>query len=331
MESGAGGSGFDGVGTVPDVPAKLRGWQSAGDPRLFKLIVSPEFGERVDLTKLVCEMMTGMEADLGRHLEWVAVVHSNTQHPHAHVALRGVANGEELRLDRDYVKHGIRRRTEDECTAQLGFRTKQDALEAEEREVGQVRFTSIDRQIAKSRSSAGQEFFRFDLSARSRAQLRNRLFVLQELGLARRADENAWAVKADFDAVLRGMQKLTDRQRMIAAYGSLLSNPMLPLRYTPPTEISELTGRVIGHAQDDGADRPAMILEGADGFVHIIPHDQALERYRANGRFAVGETVTLKRIVGKLSVQNLRQKTACPSEVSACLPGQHPSQPRRSR
>ena len=304
IKSGNGNPGFDVAGTVPDVPVKLRGWQSAGDPRLFKLIVSPEFGERVDLQKLVREMMTGMEADLGRHLEWVAVVHSNTQHPHAHVALRGLAEGKELRLDRDYVKHGIRRRAEDECTVQLGFRTHQDALEAEQREVGQVRFTSLDRQIARCRPAAGQEFFRFDLSARSRVQLRNRLFVLQDMGLARRADQDAWDVKADFDAVLRGMQKLSDRQRMIAAYGSLLSNPTLPVRYTPPAEISELTGRVIGHAHDDGTDRPAMILEGTDGFVHVIPHDQTLERYRAKGRLAVAQLITLKRIEGRLTAHD---------------------------
>lgn len=330
VESGKGNPGFDVNGTVPDVAAKLREWQSAGDPRMFKLIVSPEFGERVDLEKLIREMVKGMEADVGRHLEWVAVVHTNTQHPHAHVALRGVANGDELRFHRDYVKHGIRQRAEDECTAQLGFRTHQDALEAEEREVGQVRFTSLDRQIARSRPAAGQEFFRLDLSARSRPQLRNRLFVLQKLGLARRADEDAWDVKADFDAVLRGMQKLSDRQRMIAAYGSLLSNPMLPIRYTPPKEISELTGRVIGHAHEDGSDRPAMILEGADGFVHIIPHDPCIERYRAEGRLGVGQAVMLKTTDGILAAYDSGDRKPKKTEIpTRDVPASHGT--RRSR
>jgi len=155
--------------------------------------------------------------------------------------------------------------------------------------------------------------------------------VLQELGLARRVDEDAWDVKADFDAVLRGMQKLTDRQRMIAAYGSLLSNPMLPVRYTPQTEISELTGRVIGHAQDDGADRPAMILEGMDGFVHIIPHDDAVEKYRTQGRLPVRETVTLKRVRGKLNVRGVGQKMSAPSKVPAGFPGQPRSTGRHPR
>jgi type IV secretory pathway VirD2 relaxase len=35
-------------------------------------------------------VMKGMEKDLGTELEWVAVAHHNTEHPHVHVALRGV-------------------------------------------------------------------------------------------------------------------------------------------------------------------------------------------------------------------------------------------------
>jgi hypothetical protein len=127
------------------------------------------------------------------------------------------------------------------------------------------------------------------------------------------------------------MQKLSDRQRMIAAYGSLLSNPMLPVRYTPPNEISELTGRVIGHAHDDGSDRPAMILEGIDGFVHIIPHDQSIERHRANAFLAVGETVTLQRTGGKLRVQYLGSETPNLLKISASVPDQRNGTAKRAR
>jgi hypothetical protein len=103
---------------------------------------------------------------------------------------------------------------------------------------------------------------------------------------------------------------------------------MLPVRYTPPTNISELTGRVIGHAQDDGADRQAMILEGADGFVHVIPHDQAVERYRAKGRLAVGHVVTLKRINGILSAQDLDPASRKRGTVTGGYPKK---EPRHSR
>ncbi len=75
----------------PVLPAKeLERWQSEGDPRLWKLIVSPEFGERLDLDRLTRDLMARMEKDLGTRLEWVAVTHFNTEHPHVHIALRGV-------------------------------------------------------------------------------------------------------------------------------------------------------------------------------------------------------------------------------------------------
>jgi len=83
----------------------LGNWQGAGDERMFKLIISPEFGERMDLEAHTCSLMAQMERDLGTTLEWVGVSHFNTGHPHVHVALRGINDrGQELRLERDYIR-----------------------------------------------------------------------------------------------------------------------------------------------------------------------------------------------------------------------------------
>ncbi len=73
-----------------DVARQLEGWQGAGDERMFKLIVSPEFGDRVDLSRLTRGLIERMEEDLGTKLEWVAVEHHNTEHPHVHIVVRGV-------------------------------------------------------------------------------------------------------------------------------------------------------------------------------------------------------------------------------------------------
>ena len=117
-------TGFGPAGEVADLPRTLAQWQAAGDPRLFKIIVSPEFGERIDMVTLVRSLMARMERDLETRLEWVAVVHRNTEHPHAHVALRGVRDdGQGLRLPRAYVKEQVRAHAEDLCTCQLGYRT----------------------------------------------------------------------------------------------------------------------------------------------------------------------------------------------------------------
>src|SRR5215469_3188638 len=66
-------TGFDVTTRGLDVAATLEGWQSAGDQRLWKIIISPEFGERVDLTQLTRELMARMEKDRAAQLEWVAV------------------------------------------------------------------------------------------------------------------------------------------------------------------------------------------------------------------------------------------------------------------
>ena len=133
---------------VTDLVAKLDEWQKSGDQRLFKFIISPEFGDRVNLQQLTRDLMARMERDMATRLEWLAVSHFNTGHPHVHIALRGRrGDGSALTLGRDYVKHGIRTVAEGLCTRQLGYRTSLDAAEAYRREVHQFRYTSLDRMI----------------------------------------------------------------------------------------------------------------------------------------------------------------------------------------
>lgn len=93
---------------------------AAGDQRLFKLIVSPEFGDRLDLKAHARELLHRMERDLNSKLEWAAVIHYNTDHPHVQIAMRGRdEKGQPLRLPREYVRSGIRAHTEDIATKEL--------------------------------------------------------------------------------------------------------------------------------------------------------------------------------------------------------------------
>jgi hypothetical protein len=138
------GTGFTAAATGVEIPSKLLEWQESADPRLWKLIISPEFGERLDLQRLTRDVMGRMETDLYKSLEWVAVVHFNTEHPHVHVALRGVdAGGEAFKLDREYVSNGLRSVAQHFATVQLGYRTEQDAALAFRRQVPLQRFTPV--------------------------------------------------------------------------------------------------------------------------------------------------------------------------------------------
>ena len=59
FESDAKPVGFNRETEGVDIAGKLQNWQAAGDQQLWKLILSPEFGDRVDLSRLTRELITG--------------------------------------------------------------------------------------------------------------------------------------------------------------------------------------------------------------------------------------------------------------------------------
>jgi len=100
-----------------------------------------------------------MEKDLDTGLEWIAVEHHNTEHPHVHVVARGLrTGGSSLRMSRDYIQQGIRSAAEHLCTRQLGFRSELDAADAERREISESGFTSLDRRIMREASNTNADF-----------------------------------------------------------------------------------------------------------------------------------------------------------------------------
>jgi type IV secretory pathway VirD2 relaxase len=281
------GSGFDRETENRGIASTLGAWQQARDPRLFKLIISPEFGERLDLQGLTRGLMEKMEIDLGSRLEWIATVHRNTEYPHVHVALRGITeDGQPLHLPREYIKHGIRKIAEDLATAQLGYRTELDAQEAQRREIRQQRYTSLDRILkrAKENSDEGRpDVFLFDLSRRhgqDRQCLQARLLFLQTMGLAESFRAERWQIRSDFETVLRTMQRTADRQRALAVHAALLSDARLPSKVTNLRSIDELCGRVLGHTEDETTGRAYLMLEGTDHQIHFIDHSFEIEQAR---------------------------------------------------
>ncbi len=95
--------------------------RSQGDRHQFRFIVSAEDGAQYeDLKPLTRRLMARMEEDLATRLDWVAVDHHNTGHPHTHILLRGRDDkGRDLIIARDYMTTGMRARRRDR---QPGFR-----------------------------------------------------------------------------------------------------------------------------------------------------------------------------------------------------------------
>jgi type IV secretory pathway VirD2 relaxase len=288
-----------------DIAKRLDVWQRAGDERFFKIIVSPEFGDRIDLDDHTRQLMALMERDLKTELEWVAVIHYNTEHPHVHITLRGVdQGGKSLRLPREYVKSGIRSRAEDLLTRELGHRTIDDAIEAERREVDQLRFTSLDRVIQRQNPAQADYFIVRRDPAQSRAgsfsgiqqqHLAARLSKLEHMDLAENLGESLWLVRGDFAEVLRMIERTKDRQRVIAAHGALLSDERLPFAVTSFRDITCLQGRVLAHGQEEYSDRIYLIIEGVDGKVHFLYQTDEIQNARRQGQLRVNSFVRIEK------------------------------------
>jgi hypothetical protein len=122
-----------------------------GDRHQFRIIVSPDDGDQLqNLQPFVRDLMQQMERDLETKLDWVAVDHHNTGHPHAHVVIRGKdEQGHDLIMARDYVTHGIRQRASELLTLELGPEDEFEQQLKLAREVEVDRFTRLDRSILK--------------------------------------------------------------------------------------------------------------------------------------------------------------------------------------
>ena len=304
--------GFNATEESIDIAVRLEGWQKTNDERLWKLIVSPEFGDRVDLKRLTRDLISEMETDLGTRLEWVAAAHFNTEHPHVHVALRGVvAEGRPLRLSRDFIREGIRHITEDLCTRQLGYRTELDAADARRREVHQHRYTSLDRIIERAADAdravaAGSPFFTVSKDP-SRAGLgpstslverrtAERLMVLESIGLAESTGPKTWRVRRDFVNVLRAMQRSADRQKTLAAHGALISDERLQMTTLEMRDLTSVDGRILAHGEDETSGRSYLMLEGTDGQVYHVSRTHEMEELRSRRGLQTNSFIRLRKL-----------------------------------
>src|SRR5258708_4575437 len=117
--------GSKGVLYDADGPARAEAFEQPrpGEKHQFRLIVSPDDAGELDLTDYVRRLMATVERDVDRKLEWAAVNHHDTGHPHVHIVIRGVdRDGREVRLDRGYISNGLRGRAQEIATEELGPR-----------------------------------------------------------------------------------------------------------------------------------------------------------------------------------------------------------------
>jgi type IV secretory pathway VirD2 relaxase len=247
-----------------------------GDRHQFRFIVSAEDGsEYPDLKPYIRRLMAQMEADLGTKLDWVAVDHFNTAHPHSHIMLRGVDDrGQNLIIAREYISHGIRERAAELATLDLGPRTDQEIEARLRHDIGEERLTTIDRRLVRSMdgdrivSSTDHDPFQQSLRA-------GRLQKLASMGLAENVGGGNWQLGEDLEDTLRRIGERGDiirtMQRELTA--RKLERPWIgrSLFDGGETDPEPVVGRVIMRGlADEHDDRHFLLIDGVDGHAHYV-------------------------------------------------------------
>jgi len=258
-----------------------------GDRHQFRFIVSAEDAvELADLRASTRDLMKQMEADLGTRLDWVAVDHHNTGHPHTHIIVRGATDdGKMLNIAGEYISHGMRGRASEVVTRELGRQTEQEVSHSLEREVDADRFTRLDRMlIAEQRSRNEFADLRPDRDTlesvrQNRALLIQRARKLERMGLATEVEPGQWSVSPVAETVLRD---LGERGDIIKAMHSALDREGLADARSAADYVlhpAKITEPIIGHVLDKGlgsdetGERVRLVIDGADGRVHHLEVD----------------------------------------------------------
>jgi type IV secretory pathway VirD2 relaxase len=198
-KDGEKGQVYSGERDVEDGRAFLE--RGRNDRHQFRFIVSAEDGaELADPRETTRNLMQQMEADLGTKLDWIAVDHHNTGHPHSHILVRGVTeDGKILNIAGDYIACGIRERASEIVTRELGRQTELGVTKQLEREVDADRFTGLDRMLIAEQQ--GREFTDLrpdqdmrDTFRQNRALLIERARKLERMGLATEIETGQWIV-----------------------------------------------------------------------------------------------------------------------------------------
>ncbi|OYX62276.1 MAG: type VI secretion protein [Novosphingobium sp. 32-60-15] len=248
------------------------------DRHHFRFIVSPEdAGDMEDLRTFTRELMADAAKDLGTELDWVAVDHWNTDNPHMHVLVRGVASdGTDLVIDRGYISEGLRFRAEERVTLELGPRTELEIRTALAREVDAERWTSLDRQLERlGQDTAGLIDLRpgGDADPEMRRLLLGRAAKLEQLGLAAREGPAVWALEPGAETTLRDLSVRNDiiktMHNAMSRDGGRFDVSALALHQDVPSE--PVIGRLVERGLHDELTGSAYaIVDGVDGRTHHL-------------------------------------------------------------
>jgi len=297
----------------------------AGDRHHFRFIISPEdAAELADLKGFTRDLIGQAEADLGTHLDWVAVDHWNTAHPHVHVLVRGMtAGGRDLVISRDYISAGLRARASQLVTLELGPRTDRQIRRSLGAEIEAERWTRLDRALARDAAGAGGVVdLRPGLADRAddlRRLKLARLGKLERLGLAAPAGRGRWRLSAQAEPTLHALARRGD---IIARIHRSLADGQVERaaerwRLEAEGEGPSIVGRLMGRGLDDELKGSAwIVVDGIEGRTHHLSLP-SLEAASDTSLVAIVEARRLDGRKGRTLVLAVRSDLSLDRQVAA--------------
>jgi type IV secretory pathway VirD2 relaxase len=253
------------------------------DRHQFRFIVAPEDGADLgDARGVTRDLMRQMEEDLGTRLDWIAVDHHNTGHPHTHVIVRGVTDdGKILNIAGDYIAHGIRHRASELVTRELGHQTELELARKLSSEVDAERLTRLDRILIAERGEEGIVDLRPGegrsyLVRENRYLLIDRVKRLERFGLTLEVEPGRWFVASRTEEILKALGERNDIintvHRALADHGLAEERGVDQYALHGSGGGEKVIGRVIGKglAGDEMGERVYLVVDGVDARVHHI-------------------------------------------------------------
>ena len=274
---GAPGKMFDAAGDAADARAFAERCQ--GDRHHFRFIVSPDDAMQLsDLRAFTRDLMAQASRDLGTKIDWVAIDHWNTEHPHIHVLARGRAyDGADLVISRDYISRGFRARAAQLVNLELGPRSEQEILRGLERQIDADRWTPLDQALARE---AARHDGIVDLRPGvyqamdvERTMLVARARKLERLGLAAPLGPGQWIIAEEAEGVLRALGERGDIIKRIhrGLFERGVERAATEFVLDAETRGDPIVGRLLSRGLDDELKGSAFaIIDGIDGRAHHV-------------------------------------------------------------
>ncbi len=245
------------------------------DRHQFRFIVAPEDSAQLDdLKPFIRDLMQQAESDLGTKLEWVAVDHFNTGHPHTHIVVRGKdEKSNDLVIARDYLSHGLRERARELITLELGPETKHELDQKIEQEVQSERFTRIDRSLL---NDVERGILSISSSPNQNQQWQShrmgRLRKLESMGLVKELKAGVWKLEERTEQVLQQLGQRGDIMKTMQTVLKEVGSDRGASDYSvfdASQPDKKVTGKLVALGlSDEFNDRHYVVVDGVDGKLH---------------------------------------------------------------